>query len=104
MQSFRFGPEIAYVAACILSVLKDVWRQTLVGSTHVGKLSLNSLSLDTPEIWDAVCVGVIDGTIRGQVAIIARMNATLFEEMVKTVQSDRSIKIGFAGVRKHTCL
>ena len=51
-----------------------------------------------------VYIGVIDGTIRGQVAIIARMNATLFEEMVKTVQSDRSIKIGFAGVRKHTCL
>ena len=35
-QSFRFGPDIAYVAACTLHVLKDVWRQTLVGSTHPG--------------------------------------------------------------------
>ena len=36
VQSFRFGPEIAYVAACTLSTLKGVWRQTLVGSTHEG--------------------------------------------------------------------
>ena len=35
-QSFRFGPEIAYIAACTLHVLKGVWKQTLIGSTHPG--------------------------------------------------------------------
>ena len=41
LQSFRFGPEIAYVAACTLSTLKDVWRKTLVGSIHPGVYNLH---------------------------------------------------------------
>ena len=31
-------------------------------------------------------------------AIIARMNITLFDEMVKTVRSGTALKLGFAGV------
>ena len=47
-----------------------------------------------------VCMwtGRLDGTPEGQVAVIARMNITLFEEMVKTVRSGRSLRLGFAGV------
>ncbi|CAI8037725.1 F-box DNA helicase 1 [Geodia barretti] len=75
-ESFRFGPEIAYVSACTLSVLKNVWRQTLIGSPHTGRL---------------------DGNEVGQVAIIARMNITLFDEMVKIIRSGASLKLGFAG-------
>ena len=42
--------------------------------------------------------GRIDGEEEGQVAVIARMNITLFDEMVKTVRSGASVKLGFAGV------
>ena len=45
-----------------------------------------------------MCPGRIDGRQIGQVAVIARMNVTLFEEMVKTVRSGRPLKLGFAGV------
>jgi hypothetical protein len=43
-------------------------------------------------------VGRLDGKKEGQVAIIARMNITLFDEMVKTIRSGASLKLGFAGV------
>ena len=42
--------------------------------------------------------GRIDGEEEGQVAVIARMNITVFDEMVKTVRSGASVKLGFAGV------
>ena len=35
-QSFRFGPEIAYVSALLLSFLKGVKRKTLIGTTSQG--------------------------------------------------------------------
>ncbi|KAJ7370001.1 F-box DNA helicase 1 [Desmophyllum pertusum] len=35
-QSFRFGPEIAYVASCVLDVLKGVRNKTLVGGAKRG--------------------------------------------------------------------
>ena len=37
LQSFRFGPEIAYVASCVLDVLKDVRNKTLVGGAKKGR-------------------------------------------------------------------
>ena len=43
-------------------------------------------------------VGRLDGNEVGQVAIIARMNITLFDEMVKIIRSGASLKLGFAGV------
>ena len=46
--------------------------------------------------------GRIDGREVGQVAIIARMNATLFEEMVKTVRSGKPFRLGFAGVSNYS--
>ena len=37
LQSFRFGPEIAYVASCVLDVLKGVRNKTLVGGAKKGR-------------------------------------------------------------------
>lgn len=39
-KSFRFGPEIAYVAACILDALKGVRKQTIVGELKPGWFAL----------------------------------------------------------------
>lgn len=36
LQSFRFGPEIGYVASCALEVLKGVSNKTIVGSAEEG--------------------------------------------------------------------
>ena len=88
-QSFRFGPEIAYVAALVLDVLKHERRQTLVGGSQPG------------DVW-----GLHDD---GPIAVIARTNAGLFGEMAlvadRASRSRTCIRIGFAGVRLcHFCL
>ena len=36
-KSFRFGPEIAYVASCMLDVLKGVRNKTIVGGAKKGR-------------------------------------------------------------------
>uniref|UniRef100_UPI00398F2AEC F-box DNA helicase 1 isoform X2 n=1 Tax=Pristiophorus japonicus TaxID=55135 RepID=UPI00398F2AEC len=71
-QSFRFGPEIAYVAATILDTCKHVKDKTLVGRSQDG---------DTD-----------DDTI-GQVAILCRTNAAVFDEAVRIVTSENPRKI-----------
>ena len=35
-KSFRFGPEIAYVASCVLDVLKGIRNKTIVGGAKKG--------------------------------------------------------------------
>ena len=40
LKSFRFGPEIAYVASCVLDVLKGIRNKTLVGGAKRGEYSL----------------------------------------------------------------
>ena len=37
LKSFRFGPEIAYVASCVLDVLKGIRNKTLVGGSKKGE-------------------------------------------------------------------
>jgi hypothetical protein len=37
-QSFRFGPEIAYVSALLLRTLKGEKKKTLVGTTDAGMI------------------------------------------------------------------
>ncbi|GIX80249.1 f-box DNA helicase 1 [Caerostris darwini] len=58
-KSFRFGPEIAYIASCCLEVLNSSIFTTLVGSKQPS---------------------CIDGKLIGQYAIIARTNVQLFNE------------------------
>ncbi|GBM02264.1 F-box DNA helicase 1 [Araneus ventricosus] len=61
-KSFRFGPEIAYVASCCLEVLKTDNSNTLVGTNKPS---------------------YVDGKAEGQYAIIARSNAQLFNEAIR---------------------
>ncbi|KAJ8302398.1 hypothetical protein KUTeg_021385 [Tegillarca granosa] len=76
-QSFRFGPEIAQVAACCLETLKDEKQKTLVGN---GKAS------------------TVQGEQVGQLAIITRTNFTLFNEAVKKCCYDNTDhKVAFVG-------
>lgn len=61
-KSFRFGPEIAYIASCCIEVLKDYKQETLVGCNKPG---------------------TVRGAIEGQYAIIARSNVGLFNEAIR---------------------
>ncbi|KAI0230870.1 F-box DNA helicase 1 [Lamellibrachia satsuma] len=75
-QSFRFGPEIAFVAATFLGVLKGE-KKTLVGNGIPGS--------------------ILGGQV-GQLAVITRTNYTLFMEAVKKCcYSDENIRIAFVG-------
>ncbi|XP_038667760.1 F-box DNA helicase 1 isoform X2 [Scyliorhinus canicula] len=74
-QSFRFGPQIAYVAATILDVCKNVKDKTLVGRSQDGNAD--------------------DKT--GQVAILCRTDAAVFDEAVRVVTSDHPGKIYIIG-------
>ena len=86
-QSFRFGPEIAYVANCCLEVLKgesgDPEEATKGQKTIVGGKKMDNL------IYRDLEAGLKDG----QVAILARKNSTLFSEAVKRLINKSSLKI-----------
>ncbi|KAL5013331.1 hypothetical protein ScPMuIL_007601 [Solemya velum] len=76
-QSFRFGPEIAQVAAFCLELLKSEKERTLVGSAFSGDVL---------------------GEQKGQLAILCRCNFTLFKEAVtKCCFSEEPIKVAFVG-------
>ncbi|XP_065830335.1 F-box DNA helicase 1-like isoform X1 [Oscarella lobularis] len=75
-QSFRFGSEIAYVAACLLDDLKGVRNRLIVGTMNDS--------------------GVLGDTV-GQIAVIARLNYTLFNEAVRVCQEQPNVSIGFVG-------
>ncbi|KAF3826993.1 hypothetical protein GH733_002479 [Mirounga leonina] len=61
-QSSRFGVEIAYVGATILDVCKPVRKKTLVGGNHQSG---------------------IRGDAKGQMALLSRTNANVFDEAVR---------------------
>ena len=54
LQSFRFGPEIAYVASCVLDVLKGVRNKTLVGGAKKGKY--NTFIQEIIKIARVICM------------------------------------------------
>uniref|UniRef100_A0AAY4DMD5 F-box domain-containing protein n=1 Tax=Denticeps clupeoides TaxID=299321 RepID=A0AAY4DMD5_9TELE len=66
-QSFRFGPEIAYIGATILDVCKQV-KKTLVGGLQEGSL-----------------------------AILCRSNGTVFSEAVRVAENSPQCKIHIIG-------
>lgn len=75
-QSFRFGPEIAFVAATCVEVLKGE-KKTLVGNGIPG--------------------GILGDQV-GQLAVITRTNYTLFMEAVKRCcYLDDNIRVAFVG-------
>ena len=80
-QSFRFGPEIAFVANQCLVKLKQSDTRTLVG----GKRNDSYLGNDI-------------GGSKGQLAFIGRTNIGLFEKLNKLIFSERcSKRIGLVG-------
>lgn len=76
-QSFRFGPEIAFVGATILHVCKGV-KKTLVGTLKKG----NVCGTSEPE---------------GQVAILSRCNTSVFSEAVRLTDANPHCRIHIIG-------
>lgn len=75
-QSFRFGVEIAYVGATILDVCKRVRKKTLVGGSHQSG---------------------IRGDTKGQVALLSRTNANVFDEAVRVTDGEAPARIHLIG-------
>ncbi|KGL75878.1 F-box only protein 18, partial [Tinamus guttatus] len=75
-QSFRFGPEIAYVGATILDVCKRIRNKTLVGGNQEGD---------------------VRGSVEGKIAILSRSNFSVFEDAVRLTGRERPIKIHVIG-------
>ncbi|KAM6283519.1 F-box DNA helicase 1 [Spheniscus humboldti] len=75
-QSFRFGPEIAYVGATILDVCKNIRSKTLVGGNQKGD---------------------VRGGMEGKITILSRSNFNVFEDAVKLTGRERPIKIHVIG-------
>lgn len=79
-QSFRFGVEIAYVGATILDVCKRVRKKTLVGGNHQSG---------------------IRGDAEGQVALLSRTNANVFDEAVRVTEGEVPSRIHLIGGLNH---
>lgn len=77
-QSFRFGPEIGYVASCVLEVFKGVTDKTIVGTEAAGS---------------------IHGPLSGQVAVLARSNLVLFNMAVDIVCNEGYKQLGLSHVK-----
>ncbi|XP_014800928.1 PREDICTED: F-box DNA helicase 1 isoform X2 [Calidris pugnax] len=75
-QSFRFGPEIAYVGATILDVCKRIRNKTLVGGNQKGD---------------------VRGSMERKITILSRSNFNVFEDAVKLTGRERLIKIHMIG-------
>ncbi|XP_075283975.1 F-box DNA helicase 1 isoform X2 [Opisthocomus hoazin] len=75
-QSFRFGPEIAYVGATILDVCKRIRNKTLVGGNQKGD---------------------VRGGMGGKITVLSRSNFNVFEDAVKLTGRERPIKIHVIG-------
>ncbi|KAM7131846.1 F-box DNA helicase 1 isoform 4-T5 [Ciconia maguari] len=75
-QSFRFGPEIAYIGATILDVCKRIRNKTLVGGNQKGG---------------------VRGNMEGKITVLSRSNLNVFEDAVKLTGRERPIKIHVIG-------
>ncbi|XP_034983475.2 F-box DNA helicase 1 isoform X1 [Zootoca vivipara] len=76
-KSFRFGSEIAYVAATLLDVLKKVRKQTLVGGRQEGDIT--------------------GAGVTGKVTRLSRCNQTVFDDAVKLTTGEPPAKIHILG-------
>lgn len=74
LKSFRFGPEIALVASCLLNKLKGEQTKTLVGVANAGQ-----------------------GQNSDQLCVITRSNYTVFDEAARLCCGDNNTKVGFVG-------
>lgn len=72
LQSFRFGPEIAYVASCVLDVLKGVRNKTLVGGANKGRCYTLKFLLEVYLIVVFICM-ISSPTEPTSQVVLARM-------------------------------
>ncbi|XP_068257590.1 F-box DNA helicase 1 isoform X2 [Nyctibius grandis] len=75
-QSFRFGPEIAYVGATILDVCKRIRSKTLVGGNQKGD---------------------VRGSMESKITILSRSNFNVFEDAVRLTGRETPIRIHVIG-------
>ncbi|KAK0140728.1 F-box DNA helicase 1 [Merluccius polli] len=87
-QSFRFGPEIAYVGATLLQVCKKV-QKILVGGNQKGSVY--------GENFDPVALVPLTGPGPGSTAILSRCNFGVFNEAVRLTDVNPSCRIYFVG-------
>ncbi|XP_071960450.1 F-box DNA helicase 1-like [Antedon mediterranea] len=76
-QSFRFGPEIAYVADCLLLQ--------------------NSKSKKKKNVIGIEASGSVLGQVVGQIAVICRTNLCLFNELCKLTEQNQNVRIALVG-------
>ncbi|XP_062381988.1 F-box DNA helicase 1-like [Sardina pilchardus] len=88
-QSFRFGPEIAYVGSTILEVGKHV-RKTMVGGHQKDCVRGQDV-----EMWRRFKTGV--GGADGKLAVLCRTNALVFEEAVRLTDPMTNSRIHIIG-------
>ncbi|XP_062381691.1 F-box DNA helicase 1-like [Sardina pilchardus] len=88
-QSFRFGPEIAYVGATILAVGKGV-KKTMVGGNQ-----RDSVRGQDVEMRRRFLTGV--GEADGRLAILSRTNASIFHEAVRLTDLNPTSRIYIVG-------
>uniref|UniRef100_A0A8C3I2V1 F-box DNA helicase 1 n=1 Tax=Chrysemys picta bellii TaxID=8478 RepID=A0A8C3I2V1_CHRPI len=79
-QSFRFGPEIAYVGSTILDVCKKIRNKMLVGGNQEGD---------------------VRGSTNGKTAFLSRGNLNVFENAVTITGGERPTKIHLLGGPKN---
>ena len=80
-QSFRFGPEIGFIANCAIEHLKNNDSQTLVGGKQMDQLiSAENIDNETIDNFKPI-------------AVIGRTNRGLFDHIVKFVSENDVIRI-----------
>ncbi|XP_054608861.1 F-box DNA helicase 1 isoform X2 [Dunckerocampus dactyliophorus] len=89
-QSFRFGAEIAYVGATILTVCKKV-RKILVGGRQEGGVFDEKAAQAARDVASGKTPG------KGKTAILSRCNQTIFSEAVRLTDANTECRIHFVG-------
>ncbi|KAM6895786.1 F-box DNA helicase 1 [Xenentodon cancila] len=89
-QSFRFGPEIAYVAATVLKVCKNV-QKILVG----GKQKDCVYDETASKAVEAMKTGVTPS--RGKIGILSRCNLGVFSQAIQLTDTNPHCRIHFIG-------
>lgn len=97
------------MGATILDVCKRVRKKTLVGGNHQSKafwflscFVFNQISC----VYVLICTesalspsGGIRGDVKGQVALLSRTNANVFDEAVRVTEGESPSRIHLIGVR-----
>lgn len=103
--------EIAYVGATILDVCKRVRKKTLVGGNHQSKTAVPCVCYtdelpSLPGSAQSLCSlpqGGIRGDSKGQVALLSRTNANVFDEAVRVTEGEVPARIHLIGVGVYVC-